>query len=640
MAELTVSNLAKSYGIDEIFSGVSFNIEKNDKVGIIGANGAGKTTLFNIITGDLEADEGNIYKKNDLKLGYLMQNIHIESEKNLYDECLEEFDYIFAIEDRLKKLEEDLALSKDLELTKKITIEYNNLLEKYDELGGYYYPSKIESILKGMGFPKERHGDIVSNLSGGEKSRLQLAKLMLSNPDVLLLDEPTNHLDMGAIEFLESFLNDFEGAVLIISHDRYFLDKLVNRIFLLEHKGLYVYNANYTDFMKRRKKDLEVIQKSYENQQKEIKRQEEIIERFANLGGSKRKRGISQSRSRQKLLDKMKKMDRPQDLDNKMKLIFRPKVESGMDVLEVENLTMGFDDKLLFEDISLNIYKGEKVGLIGGNGTGKTTLFKLILNQLKPREGQVNLGVGVFPTYFDQEQSNLNYENTVLDEIWDEYPDLNHYDLRSYLAKFMFTGDDIFKMIGDLSGGERARVSLLKLMLSTSNFLLLDEPTNHLDIDSKEALEDALDVYEGTAFIISHDRYFLNTVVDKIFVLEDGKIELFQGNYDYYQEKINQRKVLRPEEEGMTKTQIKKDERKKRQGDRELRKIKSQARKLEKEVEELSLEIQALEEESFNPEIYEDHERALKLHSQIDKLGKIKEAKEEVWMEIIDQLDV
>ncbi len=640
MAELTVSNLAKSYGIDEIFTNVSFNIEKNDKVGIIGANGAGKTTLFNLLTDKIYPDGGNIYKKNDLKLGYLMQNIHIESEKNLYDECLEEFDYIFAIEDRLKDLENQLAQSKDVELTEKLSIDYNNLLEKYEDLGGYYYPSKIESILKGMGFPKERHKDIVSNLSGGEKSRLQLAKLMLSKPDILLLDEPTNHLDMGAIEFLESFLNDFEGAVLIISHDRYFLDKIVNRIFLLEHKTLYVYDSDYTNFMKRRKKDMEVIQRSYENQQREIKRQEEIIERFANLGGSKRKRGISQSRSRQKLLDKMKKIERPQDVDNKMKLIFRPKVESGVDVLEVEDLTMGFDEKVLFENISFNIYKGEKVGLIGGNGTGKTTLFKLILNQLKPWQGEVNLGVGVFPTYFDQEQTNLDHDKTVLDEIWDEYPDLNHYELRSYLAKFMFTGDDIFKIIGDLSGGERARVSLLKLMLSTSNFLLLDEPTNHLDIDSKEALEDSLDVYEGTAFIISHDRYFLNTVVDKILVLEDGRVELFQGNYDYYQEKLNQRKIVRPEEEGATKTQLKKEEKKKRQSDRELRKMKSQIRSLEKEVEELSLRLEELEEKSFQPEIYQDHEKALKVHMEMDELAKIKEEKEVTWLEMVEELDV
>lgn len=539
MAEITVSKLEKYFGIDKIFSDVNFIINENDKIGIVGPNGAGKSTLFNILIGKIDDYNGNIYKRNDLKIGYMHQNLTLNSNKTIYEEMLDEFFYIHEIERQLDELQKKMEDYTNEEELLENSEKYSKLLDKYVNLGGEYFEVKIESILIGMGFPKERFNDSVNTLSGGEKSRLELSKLLISNNDILLLDEPTNHLDMQTIEFLENLLIDLKKTVVFISHDRYFLDKVAKKIFLLELGNLKVYDTNYTEFIKRRKKEIEVQKRAYINQQKEIERQEEIIERFANLGGSLRKRGIAQSRSRQKLLDKMKLLERPEYFDDKMQLRFYPARESGQDVLKVKDISKSFENKLLYKNLSFEIYKGEKIGLIGGNGTGKTTLFKMILNKEKPDSGFIELGVSVFPEYFDQEQRNLDLDKTVIDEVWDKYPTLNHYEIRSYLAKFMFIGDDIFKLVGDLSGGERARVTLLELMLSDSNFLLMDEPTNHLDITSKEVLEDAINNYEATALMISHDRYFLNKVCDKIIEIKDGILTIYHGNYDYYLSKIN-----------------------------------------------------------------------------------------------------
>lgn len=640
MAEIAVNNISKDYGIKNIFSGVSFNIEKGDKVGIVGVNGAGKTTLFNILAGNLKPDEGSLYVKNNIKIGYMLQNVSINSEKTIFDYMLEEFEYIFQMEDRLKDLEHKLGQETDPSLVEKISIEYNRLLESYSDQDGYFYESKIEGVLKGLGFAKERFQDSVNTLSGGEKSRLGLGKLMLSNADILLLDEPTNHLDMQAIEFVEQYLRDFNKVVVIISHDRFFLDRVVNRIFLMENQRLYVYNTDYTNFMKMRTKDLEVQKRAYDNQQKEIARQEEIVFRLSKQGGSLRKRGIAQSRSREKLLEKMKKVEKPAFFDEKMKLTFRPSRESGDDVLKVENLSMAFDDKTLFENISFNIYKGQKVGLIGGNGTGKTTLFKIILNKLKPLEGIADLGVGVFPEYFDQQQESLDLDKTVIDEVWDEYPQLTHYELRSYLAKFMFIGDDIFKTIDQLSGGERARITLLKLMLSSSNFLLMDEPTNHLDIDSKEVLEEALTSYEATAFIISHDRYFLNKVCDKIILMENKSIEEFEGNYDYYMQKMLERKEgYVVEEAKVNKTQKVKELKKSKENDKVLRKIKADIRALEKAIEEADQEIENLNNKFLDPDVLANHEKMLEIQNEINVLTNKRDEDLLKWTQLNEDLE-
>lgn len=639
MAEIAVNKISKSFGIKDIFTDVSFQINEKDKVGIVGPNGAGKTTLFNILSQGIKPDSGDLFIKNGIKVGYMLQNVGLKSDKTIFNYLLEEFQYIFDMEDNLNRLEKQLSLSKDVKEIERLTLEYNALIEKHDELGGRYYESKIEAVLKGLGFPEERFHDYISNLSGGEKSRVELAKLMLSNADVLLLDEPTNHLDMNAIDFVENYLKDFPKAVVIISHDRFFLDKVVNRIFLLENKRLYVYDTNYTDFMKMRTKDLEVEQKAYENQQKEIERQEAIIDKFLRAGKSLRKRGIAQARSRQKLLDKMKKLQKPDHFDDKMSLTFTPARQSGEDVLKVSDLSMAFSGKCLYKNVSFDIYKGQKIGLIGGNGTGKTTLFKIILNELKPTSGKADLGVSVFPEYFDQQQANLSLDKTVIDEIWDDYPDMTHYELRSYLAKFMFIGDDIFKTIDQLSGGEKARITLLKLMLSSANFLLMDEPTNHLDIDSKEVLEQALIGYEGTAFIISHDRYFLNKVVDKIMVIEGQSLEVFEGNYDYYLEKLEQRKPDYIDYENVNKTKKAKELKKTKEEEKRIRKLKADIRNLEKKMEEIEQEIEGINHQFTDSETYENPETSLALQQRLNHLNEEKDRVFTEWAILIEEND-
>ena len=488
-------------------------------------------------------------------------------------------------------------------------------------------------MLKGMGFDEAQFDSCVNHLSGGEKSRLELAIMLLGRPDLLMLDEPTNHLDMGAVNFLEGFLADFRGAILLISHDRYFLNKVVNRIFLIENRRLLTYECGYEAYTERRRKDLEVYRHAYENQQAEIARQKEIIERLSKLGGSKRKRGISQSRSRQKLLDKMELMEAPPDEKRQMSLRFAPKYPSGNDVLAVEGLSKGFGERRLFDDVEFLIRRGETVGLIGDNGVGKTTLFRLILDQMQPDSGKIRYGSALKMAFFDQEQQTLDDEKTVLDELWDAYPRLNHYEVRSYLARFQFVGDDIFRMVGELSGGEKARIALLKLMISSANFLLLDEPTNHLDIESREILEDALCDYDGTCLVISHDRYFLNRVCTRIFELKPDGMTTYLGNYDDYLSVQREPEAAeRAQEEN--KTLRRKEERKKRMEQKQLRQLRAQLNTLVKSIEALEAERAALEAEAYDPLLYEDHVKAKAHHDRIEAVSAELEEKTAQWLDI------
>lgn len=561
MPILSCNNISKTYIVDTILDGISFNVEEGDKIGVIGLNGSGKTTLFNILAGIISQDSGEIYIQRDLKIGYLKQHTKIESDNTVFEECLEVFKHLIEMEDDLRKLEESISAEAhrgESNTLNRLMEDYAHLSEEFNSLNGYGYKSEIKGVLKGLGFCEDDFEKCVNLLSGGQKSRLSLAKLLLYKPDLLLLDEPTNHLDIEAIGWLEKFLVDYKGSALIISHDRYFLDKVTNRIFLLENLKLNIYNMNYTKFINQRKKDLDILKKQYEDQQKEIKRQEEIIQRFMNYGGS---RYIKQAQSRQKLLDKMKVINKQVE-SKKAKIRFEPKIKSGKDVLRVESIKKSFDDLELLKDINFNIYRSERVGLIGANGIGKTTLFKIILGRMEYDDGNIYLGSHVVPGYFDQEMDNLDLNKTVIDEIWDENPTLDHYDIRTVLGQFLFVGDDIFKEISDLSGGERGRLALLKLMLSKSNFLLMDEPTNHLDIDSKEVLEDALLDYDGTVFVISHDRYFLNRVTTKILELTSEGIKEYPGNYDYYLEKKNEIFYEDDEEDAKTKTQLKLEKKK------------------------------------------------------------------------------
>lgn len=635
MPVLSCSNLTKTYIVDTIFENISFNVEEGDKIGVIGLNGTGKTTLFNIISGELNKDSGDIYVQRDLKIGYLKQHVNIESNKTVFDECLEVFQYLIDMEENLRELEQKISIEGgkgESKILDTFMNDYGHLSEEFSKLNGYGYKSEIKGILKGLGFSDIDIEKEVNVLSGGQKSRLSLAKLLLTKPNLLLLDEPTNHLDIDAISWLERFLKDYKGAALIISHDRYFLDNIVNRIFHMENKGMTIYNTDYTKFMVYRKRNLDLMKKKYEDQQKEIKRQEEIITRFMNYGGS---RYIKQAQSRQKLLDKMKVINKQVEA-KKTRIKFEPKIKSGRDVLRVEGIRKAFGDFELLKDINFNVYRGERVGLIGANGIGKTTLFKIILGHMSKDDGNIVIGHHVVPGYFDQEMTRLNFDKTIIDEIWDENPGLDHYDIRTILSQFLFVGDDIFKEIDDLSGGEKARVALLKLILSQANFLLMDEPTNHLDIDSKEVLEDALLDYEGTLFVISHDRYFLNRVTNKILELTEEGINEFLGNYDYYLEKKNEIIYEEDEDEGKTKTQIKIERKKEKDILIQERNKRKKILELEKEIAEIEKELENIDNELCKPEIYEDHKKVVELTSIREKFDSNLNLLYDDWIELTE----
>ena len=564
MIVLSCNNLNKSFGIDSILENVNFTVNEYDKIGIIGVNGTGKTTLFKIISGIYGYDSGDIYTSKDCEIGYLEQNTNFHSENTIFEEVLEVFKDVIEMEKYLRNLEHKIseessnANSTTLE---KLMNEYSNKLEAFSDMNGYGYKSEAKGVLKGLGFSDEDMDKPISILSGGEKTRVLLGKLLLKKPTLLLLDEPTNHLDSEAIEWLEVFLKQYKGTVILISHDRYFLDQVVNRIFEIHNKKLKTYNGNYSDFIEASAIEKELELKKFEDQQKDIKKQEESIERLKAFG---REKHLKRARSKEKALAKVDVLDKPEAYRKKARIEFNPSVTSGNDVLQLRNVSMGYGERILFKDLNLDIYRGEKVALIGANGIGKSTLFKIIMNEIVPLSGDIKFGTNVNVSYFHQEQKTLNLDNTIIDEIWEDNKQLTQTTLRSMLGAFLFEGEDVFKKISTLSGGERARVAILKLILSNANLLLLDEPTNHLDIDSKEVLEEALSGYTGTIFTISHDRYFLNTVVDKVLVLDENGITEYLGNYDYYIEKKKQIQEMNTIEviEEKTKTQLKEEKRK------------------------------------------------------------------------------
>lgn len=635
MIVLSCNNISKSYVVDKIIDNITFAINDGEKIGLVGLNGTGKSTLFNIISGKLSKDSGEIYIAKGCKIGHLRQDTQIESSKSIFDETLEVFQHLIDMEKKLRALE--IKISQEGEKTSSDNLqslmdEYAHLSEKFVTLNGYGFKSEIRGVLKGLGFIEGQFDQPVYQLSGGQKTRVALAKLLLQKPDLLLLDEPTNHLDIQAINWLERYIKEYKGACIIISHDRYFLDAVVDKIFYLENTYLKKYNGNYTVFMKKRKEERALQAKKYEEQQKEIGRQEEIIRRFMSYGGQ---RYIRQAQSRQKMLEKIKKVDKPESLKSKAKIRFEPKIKSGNDVLTSENLDKSFDSFQLFKDINFKIYKGERVGLIGPNGIGKSTLFKILMNQITDYNGSFQIGHHVNIGYYDQEQANLNHEKTIVDEIWDENPSFDHYQIRTILAQFLFFGDDIFKEIGDLSGGEKSRIALIKLMLSKANFLLMDEPTNHLDIDSKEVLEDALLNYEGTLFIISHDRYFLNKVANKILELSRDSVKEYLGNYSYYLDKKNE--ILYDEDEDepvVTKTELKALRKKEKEKKKEEKRTKKMIEDLEVEIAEAEDRIKELERLMCTPEVYSNPEKSQEIHQENKKLKVNLEGLFEKWVEL------
>lgn len=629
MAEILLKDIKKIFIDKVILQKANLTVESGDKIGLIGANGAGKTTLFKIILGEISYDDGDIFAKKALKIGYLEQQLNLLNSGKVYDTLLEIFSDLIAMEDRLKHLTEQI--SKDPH-SKELLETYSKLLEDFNNKGGYSYPSMIRGTLIGLGFKEEDFDKDIGTLSGGQKARVALAKLLLEDSDILLLDEPTNHLDIEAINWLEKFLKDYKKALIVISHDRYFLNNVVNKIVLLEYGITTTYKGNYDYYVKKRKLDLEILKKQYEDQQKEIKRQEEIIKRFLNLG---RDRFIKQGKSRKKLLDAMTKMPAPTN-EKKTKISFTTEIESGKEVLQIEGLKKTFKDKLLFENLSLKVFKKDLIGLIGPNGIGKSTLFKIILGKMQKDQGKIEIGTNVKIAYFDQELKNLNKENTVIDEIWDAYPKLDHFQLRKYLAQFLFVGDDIFKSISELSGGEMGRLSLLKIMLSKANFLLLDEPTNHLDIDSKEILEDALNLYEGTVLAISHDRYFLNKVANKIFAMDKCGIDEYLGNYDYYLEKTQN--TVENEDEYISKTQLQKKKKEDQKIRQEKKLLKGKKQKMEDEIKTLEENLSTIDAKLTNNSNYEDYKEILKLTEDRQMLENKLNSLYEEWILLDDKV--
>lgn len=530
---LSCQNISKSFGTDEILKNVSFHIEANEKAAIVGINGAGKSTLLKIIMQKETPDTGEVILAKDATIGYLAQYQDVSGHRTIYEEVLDAKKNIIEMEERLRGMEAQMNALTGQEL-EALLDGYHRLSHEFELLGGYTYRSEVTGILKGLGFSESEFDRQMSELSGGQKTRVSLGKLLVTKPDVLLLDEPTNHLDMESIRWLEGFLMNYKGAVVIVSHDRYFLDRVVTKVVeIFQHQG-FVYQGNYTEFAKKKAKIREDLLKQYYNQQREIKHQEEVI---AKLKSFNREKSIKRAESREKMLDKIERLEKPTDENTDIHIVLEPDVTSGNDVLTVEHLRKAFGTHTLFDDLSFEIKRGERVALIGNNGTGKTTILKIINELFLADGGTIVLGSNVHIGYYDQEHQLLHMEKTIFEEIADDYPQLNHTKIRNVLAAFLFTNDDVFKRIADLSGGERGRVSLAKLMLSDANFLILDEPTNHLDITSKEILESALNQYTGTVFFVSHDRYFINQTATRILDLTGGTIVNYIGNYDYYLEK-------------------------------------------------------------------------------------------------------
>ena len=615
MIVLSCNNVSKYFGIDLIIKNITFSIGEGEKVGLVGVNGAGKSTLFKILCQELSYDEGELYIAKSTRIGYLEQNNILDSDKKVYDEVVEVFTPLIEMERELRRLEEKIAqLGKKPSPPPELQLlmeKYAHTLEEFDKKNGYGFRSEVRGVLRGLGFSEEEFQQPIIQLSGGEKTRVSLAKLLLSKPDILMLDEPTNHLDIEAVEWLEGFLRDYQGTVLMISHDRYFLDQLVTRIMEIENHQLESYNGNYTDFIKKKEIIREQQFKAYVEQQREISRQKDMIRRLRQHGTEKL---ITRAKSKEKQLAKVEELAPPSGERPRARIQFNIANSSGNDILSVQDLGKSFEDSSLFSNVSFDIYRGERVALIGPNGIGKSTLFKMILNKTDVTEGKLQLGHNIDLGYYDQEQGDLHLNKSIIDEIWDDHTYMDETQVRTLLGSFLFKGEDVFKRVDTLSGGEKAKLSLLKLILSNSNFLLLDEPTNHLDIDSKEVLEDALLQYDGTLFAISHDRYFLNRVATKIIELDPHGANIYLGNYDYYVEKKKELSIEEEIIETKTRTQIKEERRKEKEEQSRLRQLAKERKKIEEEIMELEEKLEDLEKLMCKEEIYSNPEKSREVH--------------------------
>lgn len=632
MPALSVRNLTMTFIERNLFTDVSFDVEERDKVGFIGANGVGKTTLFKILNGEIIPVSGTVTFSKNVRPGYMEQHACNNPRADVYHELLSVFDYLSDMETEISALAHQIDnKSGNLdELVERQTM----LIEQFERAGGLTYKSRTRSALLGLGFSENDFTMPVGNLSGGQRSKLCLAKLLLSQSNMLLLDEPTNHLDIDAIAWLEGFLRDFKGAMIIISHDRYFLDNVTNKTIELEHNRAMVYKGSYSEFVKKKESVNESLKNKYEHDLKEIKRIEGIVEQQKRWGQA---HNFITAASKQKEADRIKDgLVAPESELETMRMHFEPRCESGNDVLICKNLAKAFDDKQLFKNVDIHIRKGERVFIIGGNGCGKTTLFRILTGKTPMDSGEYDYGANVEIGYFDQMQQNLDLSKTALDEVWDTFPNMTQTEVRSALASFLFKGDEVFKPLSKMSGGERARVSLLKLMLKGSNFLLLDEPTNHLDASSREELEKTLLDYSGTMLIVSHDRYFINKIADRILLLTNNGVKEYLGNYDYYLERTT------AEKSGAVPTENKKDKKEKTQNDyflqkqkqSEERKRQTKLKKAEAEIERLDEEITKTQELLSSEEVAADYEKLMELSKLLEDLQKQQEEQYEIWEEL------
>lgn len=634
---LSLNKIAKSYGVDVILENVTFHMEDKEKTAVVGVNGAGKTTLFRILTHETNADSGEIYLKKEATMGYMAQNQQIDSTRTIYEELLSVFAEILTAETRLREMENEMSQLQGKELSDKME-EYAALQHFFEQQDGYGYKSRLRGVLKGLGFAESEFDRPMQQLSGGQKTRVYLGKLLLSRPDLLLLDEPTNHLDIASIEWLEDFLKTYEGAVLIISHDRYFLDKIVTKVVEIENKKSTVYQGNYTQYMQQKAVYREIAQKAYENQQKEIKRQQEVIRTLRQFN---REKSIKRAESREKQLEKVERIDRPEALPAQMRLTLTPRIISGSDVLHAEELSKSYGGHRIFQHVNFDVRRGERVAIIGPNGVGKSTLFRMLLGEVSSDSGLMRFGTNVHVGYYDQEQQKLDSTKTIFDEISDTYPMLTAGEIRSMLAAFVFTEDDVFKQVSSLSGGEKGRVSLAKIMLSKANLLMLDEPTNHLDMFSKEVLEDALNRYEGTVIYISHDRYFINKTAQIILELSPNGMTRYEGNYDYYLEKKAQRERIAQQQTVAQSTQTaapqtvsdtKAEWLKQKEQQAAERKQAAKVARIEKQIEETEEKIAALDTQMA--ENSADYTKAQELFTQRQALEQTLEDLYQQWEEI------
>ena len=635
---LSCNHISKSYGVETVLDDCSFFINDYEKAALVGNNGAGKSTIFKIIMGELSSDSGTVTIGKDKTIGYLAQYQDLSSNHTIYEEVKSVKQNLIDMENKLKEYEKEMSLVSGKDLSS-LMETYTNLEHRFQLLNGYSYKSEIEGVIKGLGFTENDFDKHVGNLSGGQKTRVALCKLLLEKPDIIMLDEPTNHLDLNSIKWLETYLLNYNGAVLIIAHDRYFLDKIVTKVIEIENHKSHTYEGNYSDFAKKKKENRDALMNLYLKQQREIKHQEEVI---AKLRSYKQEKFYKRAQSREKVLEKTERIEKPQELQDNMNITLEPDIVSGNDVLAVEDLEKSYSS-VLFSHLSFEIKRSEHVALIGDNGTGKTTILKIINGLESADYGTIKLGTNVHIGYYDQEHHNLSDDNTLFEEIANAYPNMTNTKIRNTLAAFMFTGDDVFKMVGDLSGGEKGRLSLAKLMLSEANFIILDEPTNHLDMTSKEILENAINNYTGTVLYVSHDRYFINQTASRILELTNTKLINYLGNYDYYQEKKDEltatfAPTITKTKEQKTVSANKQDYLERKAEASRIRKLKNDISKVEEQIKKYEDRLNELDDMVQDPDVATNSAKLNKISKEQNEISDKLDQLMEEWEILSDQL--